>query len=104
MTGRFIGYVPIDYGLRAGRSKVRLLRDALRTLQYILEALVYYNPLKVFLLPTAFFAAAAALGFGVWLANEHTAALIAGWFGLALALLSFFFGLLAVRLRRSRED
>jgi glycosyltransferase involved in cell wall biosynthesis len=50
MTGRFVTYVPIGYNSRVGRSKVRLLRDTLRTLQYILEALVFYNPLKVFLL------------------------------------------------------
>ena len=50
MTGRFVAYAPIDYFERAGRSKVRLFRDALRTLQYIVEAILYYNPLKLFLL------------------------------------------------------
>lgn len=50
MTGRFVAYTPIDYFERAGRSKVRLFRDALRTLQYVVEAILYYNPLKIFLL------------------------------------------------------
>jgi glycosyltransferase involved in cell wall biosynthesis len=50
MTGRFVAYTPIDYFERAGRSKVRLFRDALRTLQYVVEAILYYNPLKLFLL------------------------------------------------------
>jgi glycosyltransferase involved in cell wall biosynthesis len=104
MTGRFIGYVPIDYGQRTGRTKVRLFRDALRTLQYILEALAYYNPLKVFLLVAALFAAGAAVAFGLWLADDRLAAFVGGWFALALALLSFFFGLLASRLRLARED
>jgi polyisoprenyl-phosphate glycosyltransferase len=50
MTRRFVAYTPIDYFERAGRSKVRLFRDSLRTLQYIVEAILYYNPLKIFLL------------------------------------------------------
>ena len=50
MTGRFVGYVPIDYDERVGETKVRLVRDALRTLQYIVQAIAYYNPIKLFLL------------------------------------------------------
>jgi glycosyltransferase involved in cell wall biosynthesis len=50
MTGRFVSYVPIGYRERVGRTKVRLLRDSLRTLQYIVQAILYYNPLKLFLL------------------------------------------------------
>ncbi|MDA7697780.1 glycosyltransferase family 2 protein [Candidatus Pelagibacter sp.] len=45
-----IVYHPIQYLKRKGReSHVRLLRDSLRTLQYVLEATIYYNPLKFFL-------------------------------------------------------
>jgi glycosyltransferase involved in cell wall biosynthesis len=50
MTRRFVTYYKIDYFERTGRSKVRLLRDSLKTLQYVVEAIVYYNPLKIFLL------------------------------------------------------
>jgi len=57
MTGRFVTYVPISYDARAGHTKVRLFRDGLRTLQYIVQAILYYNPIKIFLL-----LAAAALG------------------------------------------
>ncbi len=61
MTGRFVAYTPIDYFERAGRSKVRLFRDALRTLQYVVEAILYYNPLKLFLLFSLICLVAAAL-------------------------------------------
>jgi glycosyltransferase involved in cell wall biosynthesis len=61
MTGRFVAYMPIDYFERAGRSKVRLFRDALRTLQYVVEAILYYNPLKLFLLFSLICLVAAAL-------------------------------------------
>ena len=50
MTGRFVGYVPIAYHPRVGETKVRLFRDSLRTLQFIVQAILYYNPLKLFLL------------------------------------------------------
>ena len=50
MTNRFVTYSRIDYFERDGRSKVRLFRDSLRTLQYVVEAILYYNPLKIFLL------------------------------------------------------
>jgi glycosyltransferase involved in cell wall biosynthesis len=50
MTGKFVGYEPIAYRPRVGQTKVRLFRDSLRTLQYIVQAILYYNPLKMFIL------------------------------------------------------
>lgn len=43
-------YMPIEYNQRVGRSKVRHLRDSLRALQIIVEAILRCNPLKMFLL------------------------------------------------------
>jgi glycosyltransferase involved in cell wall biosynthesis len=48
MNGFFVKYVPIDYEKREGKSKVRMFRDSLRTLQFIIEAMLFYNPMKVF--------------------------------------------------------
>lgn len=48
MNGRFVRYIPIKYSERSGQTKVRLFRDSMRTMQYIVEAATYYNPLKVF--------------------------------------------------------
>lgn len=50
MNAKFVDYIPIDYKERIGRSKVNLFRDSVRTLQYVLEACTYYNPLKIFVL------------------------------------------------------
>jgi len=50
MNGKFTRYLPIPYRERVEETKVRLLRDSLRTLQYITQAAVYYNPLKLFIL------------------------------------------------------
>jgi len=45
-----IKYVPIGYCKRLGKSKVRHFKDTLRAGQIIIEAILYYNPTKLFLL------------------------------------------------------
>ncbi len=50
MTGRFVKYLPIPYEKREGQTKVKLVKDSLRTLQYILQSINYYNPIKIFML------------------------------------------------------
>ena len=50
LTGKTVAYEPIPYEKRIGRSKVKILRDSVRTLQYMTEVIVRYNPLKLFLL------------------------------------------------------
>ena len=52
LTGRFVKYVEVDYEKRIGKTHVKLWRDSLRTLQFIIQAIVLYNPLKIFLLIT----------------------------------------------------
>jgi polyisoprenyl-phosphate glycosyltransferase len=74
-NGYFVKYVPIEYHQRVGKSKVKLLRDIPRTTQIILQAVVYYNPIKLFL-AFALLSAAAALVF--WLAYALTLATAVG--------------------------
>lgn len=50
LNGYFVCYVPIEYYKRVGRSHVRYFKDSLRCLQIIVENILYYNPLKLFLL------------------------------------------------------
>ncbi|MBL8862436.1 MAG: glycosyltransferase family 2 protein [Planctomycetes bacterium] len=42
-----VDYVPIDYAKRAGRSKIRPIRDTLGFTQLIVRTVLYFNPLKV---------------------------------------------------------
>lgn len=63
-NGYFVKYVPIEYHRRVGKSKVKLLRDIPRTTQIILQAIVYYNPIKLFL---AFGLVSLALAVLCWL-------------------------------------
>jgi glycosyltransferase involved in cell wall biosynthesis len=50
LTNKQIKYVPVDYKKRIGNSHVRLVQDGLRSLQFIFEAMLAYNPIKAFLL------------------------------------------------------
>ena len=43
-----VDYVAIDYAHRAGRSKIRPIRDTLGFLSLIIRTVLYFNPLKVF--------------------------------------------------------
>ena len=45
-----VRYIPIEYHKRHGASKVRYVRDTLRSAQIIVEAIVLYNPIKIFML------------------------------------------------------
>jgi polyisoprenyl-phosphate glycosyltransferase len=49
MSMKYVVYIPIPYKNRVGKSKVRVFRDSLRTLQYIVEAILFYNPIKIFI-------------------------------------------------------
>jgi len=100
MTGRTVTYLPIPYHQRIGESKVRLFRDSLRTLQYIVEAIVYYNPLKLFLVCSLMCVvlALACLPFAIIF---HVATLFMFSAGtLLVAILIFSLGLLAVLLKQ----
>lgn len=46
----FVHYVPIGYSPRVGKSKVKILPDTLRMIQILTQAILFYNPLKLFLL------------------------------------------------------
>lgn len=100
MNAKFVTYLEIDYRERVGRSKVRLFRDSMRTLQYIVEAATYYNPLKIFALFAIIclsLAFASILG-GVIL--QLVSAFLLGVGAILLAILVFAMGLLAVLLKQ----
>jgi polyisoprenyl-phosphate glycosyltransferase len=100
MNGLFVAYVPIEYYERTGKTKVRLLSDSLRTLQYISEAAVYYNPLRIFMLlsMSLLMASAALIGLNVFL---HTVALFYIAIGcVMMSMHTFITGLIATLLKQ----
>lgn len=100
MTGKFVKYVEIDYHLREGKTKVKLLKDSFRTFQYILQAINYYNPLKIFLLFSFFCILLAFLSFVVSVILKLRVGYYLGIGGLLIALLVASFGLIADLLKQ----
>ncbi len=47
-AGKFVRFEPIEFTDRVGHSKVKPVRDVLRTLQIMTQVMIYYNPLKLF--------------------------------------------------------
>jgi glycosyltransferase involved in cell wall biosynthesis len=100
MTGRFVDYQPIAYHARVGRTKVRLFMDSLRTLQYIVQAIIYYSPLKLFLLLTLLTVLLAFSGFVASALTGLNIFYYLGIGGLLVSILIFALGLLADLLRQ----
>jgi glycosyltransferase involved in cell wall biosynthesis len=100
MTKRFVTYYKVDYFERTGSSKVRLFKDSLRTLQYIVEAIVYYNPLKIFLLLSLICVVVAAVMMlvSLWLSIVTGMMLATGTAMVAILMLGI--GMLAVLLKQ----
>ncbi|MBI4552694.1 MAG: glycosyltransferase family 2 protein [Candidatus Latescibacteria bacterium] len=102
--GYFVKFVPIQYYARKGRSKVRLFKDSLRTAQIIVQALMYYNPIKA-VLPLVLGLGFASLLCLVWYLIRPN--LLAGIWAMLLflgAVLVFVIGLLADLIAANRRE
>lgn len=100
MTNRFVTYFKVEYFERIGHSKVRLFRDSLRTLQYVVEAIVYYNPLKIFLLAALICLVAAALMFAISLSFGIVTGMMLAVETTMVAVVMLGLGMLAVLLKQ----
>jgi glycosyltransferase involved in cell wall biosynthesis len=100
MTGRFVAYVPIDYNKRVGRTKVRLFRDSILTFQYILEASIFFNPLRIFMLVSGFVFFSGVMSLVAALVVKLNVLFFVGVGAIVSAILILSMGLLAVLLRQ----
>jgi polyisoprenyl-phosphate glycosyltransferase len=99
MTGRFVDYIEVPYYERVGQSKVRLFRDGLRTIQFIVQAILYFNPLKIFLLLVLLCLVAAAILMLLAYATHLLVFFLLAIGTLLVSILVFAIGLLAVQLK-----
>ncbi|MBR0974391.1 MULTISPECIES: glycosyltransferase family 2 protein [Bradyrhizobium] len=100
MNAKFVDYIDIDYKERIGRSKVNLFRDSLRTLQYVLEACTYYNPLKIFVLLAMMCMALAVVSLIGGIILQVVSGFVLGVGAILLSILVVAMGLLAVLLKQ----
>ena len=100
MNNHFVCYIDIPYNKREGKSKIKLFRDTLKSLKYILESCVYYNPLKIFTFLSIICIVLSIIGF----IFSHFVGIHAGYIlgigGLLLSIVVFAIGLLAVILKQ----
>lgn len=104
LNGLFVKYVPIEYHKRHGKSKVRHVRDSVRALQIIVEAILRCNPIKIFLLLAG---PLAVVGFALlaWgLIAKMSAITVSGAAALCTAGVVLALGFLAVALRSPPVD
>jgi glycosyltransferase involved in cell wall biosynthesis len=73
LHGYFVGFLPIEYRQRIGRSKIKLGRDTIRTAQVLISTVMLHNPVKVFLpISSVFFLAGLGTGAGLLLCSDTT--------------------------------
>ncbi|MHB2026859.1 MAG: glycosyltransferase family 2 protein [Elusimicrobiota bacterium] len=90
--GRFVKFVPIRFQARKGKSKVKPVRDILRTLQLMTEVMIAYNPLKLFV-ALAIFPGTAFLAFlAAYFYTARAAWILCALVCLGMAALSFATG------------
>ncbi|MBX9786551.1 MAG: glycosyltransferase family 2 protein [Alphaproteobacteria bacterium] len=100
MTGKTVHYIDIPYHERSGQTKVRLVKDSLRTLQYIIQAINYYNPLKIFILFGILCFMGALIGFFMSAVLGLKSGFYLGVGGLLTCIIIFCFGLIADLLKQ----
>ncbi len=99
MNGMFVKYLPIDYHKREGKTKVKLFRDSLRTLQFIVEAIMFYNPIKIFIVFSLLLLIFAGFNFVLSFAFKKTITFYLGLGSILLSVLMFGIGLISVQLK-----
>ena len=100
MNNLFVYYIDIPYNKREGKTKVKLFKDSLRSMRYILEAGIYYNPLKVYTLLSIICIVISIIGFLFSHFANIRAGYILGIGGLLVSIIIFALGLLAVLLKQ----
>ena len=103
LEGLSVYYHPIEYRPRIGRSKVKYLRDIMRSAQILVETIALYNPIKIFMLISGLIS---GLGLLVLLTSLFTDILSSplGVIGFVIlqgiALYTFSLGLIALLLKK----
>ena len=100
MNDLTVCYIDIPYNKRKGKSKVKLVRDSIKSIRYILEAGIYYNPLKVFTLLTIVCIVLSIIGFFVSHFARINAGYILGIGGLLVSIIVFSLGILSALLKQ----
>jgi hypothetical protein len=95
LGGRFVAFLGVPYQWRQGESKVRLLRDSWRTLQFVVRTVLYYQPMRIFILFSLLLVAVSVASMISSFVLRVNAAYFIAIGGLLTAVVVFCLGLLA---------
>ena len=102
LESHFVKFVPISYFKRRGKSHVLFLRDTFRASQIMVQTILVFNPIKLFLLVAMLaFVLSALIGLISLISGVHPW-LIITWVGLCLGIVIFAMGLLADAIRSKK--
>ncbi len=101
MSDLFVSYITISYEKRIGNSHVRMWRDSLRTFQFILQAVTFYNPLKLFLLLTILTLLFSIIALIIGICFKINAAFFMSALSISTSFIIFSLGILAELVRQS---
>jgi glycosyltransferase involved in cell wall biosynthesis len=104
MNSKFVAYQEIDYYKRIGTTRVRLFRDTLKTMQFIVEAAVYYNPIKIFALFSLLCIGAAGFSLIVGLLTHRASFYMLGVGGILSAIIVLSLGLVCALLKQIMDS
>lgn len=103
LSGLTVDYVAVPYHQRIGRSKIRFVRDMLRTGQVLCSVILLYNPIKLFVLLTGTtFLVGVALAAAGWVRGGGLGFYLPSVLFILFSGVFFCFGLLADLLAHSR--
>jgi hypothetical protein len=97
-----VAFVPVGARPRAGKSKIRVLRDGVRFLLIILKIITLYSPLKVFF-PISLASLLTGLGYGAWNVWRFGKIPMGSALLIQLAVVVFLFGLISEQIAATRE-
>jgi glycosyltransferase involved in cell wall biosynthesis len=100
LDGRFVSFYPLHYSVREGKSKVRLLRDSARTLQFVVQTVLYSQPIRIFILASALLVVASITSLALSLLTHLFFLYMLGIGAALVALIVFCLGLLADLLKQ----
>lgn len=100
LEGSSVKFVPIGYFKRSGKTKVHYFRDSLRTLQILIRTIIFYNPIKLFLLISLLAFLGFLINLAVYLIWKNQLIGIASVLSIFASIEIFCLGLLAERMKK----
>lgn len=98
-----VKYIPVDYFKRKGDSKVRYFRDTLRSTQIIIEAIIFYNPLKIYMIGAGMIVAAGVISLFIAMCSKFAAAIFFASVTCAVFVVSIGFVVVFLRFMNSDQ-